>query len=976
MMTIEKSAAGARRGSVSAAVRRALSSAGTMSLALTVLAGAAAAQEQLEQGASQDDSIAVVTVTGTRIVRDGYEAPTPLTVMGVEELQAQAPVNIADVVNQMPSVAGSITPANSQTSISSGGAGINALNLRGLGSVRTLVLLNGQRSVGSALTGVVDVNNFPQQLIERVDVVTGGASSAYGSDAVSGVVNFVLDTDFTGFKTEVMGGITDEGDDDQYKVSAAFGTPFASDRGHLLFSGEYSSVAGVINNDRDWNQEGWKTINNPAYVVGNGEPERLVVNQVAPADATLGGIVTAGVLPGGRTGPTAARGTYFGPGGATADYQYGQYSAPFSVGGANWQDFNLDDFISLDPEQTRRNLFGRLSFELTDSIEIYGQALWAQNDIYVEAAPQFNIGNITIQRDNAFIPASVLAELEPTYTGFRLGTFHGDLPPIIGDNERTVTSYVLGLNGRFGDGWSWDLYYQMGTTDTRTAAPGAYNRANFSRAIDAVRDPAGNIVCRSTLQVDPADGCVAFNVMGIGVNSPEAIAYVLGAGGAWREEEFTQDVAAFSVQGEPFSSWAGPVSMATGVEWRQEEVSGVVDPDSLVNNWFVGNYLPTFGEYDVTEGFLETVVPLAADLPWAETLDLNGAVRLTDYSTSGSVETWKIGAIYSPIPDITFRATRSRDIRAPNLEELFQAGGANTNNVVDPFNGNQTVQYQGFRVGNPNLQPEEADTIGVGIVLQPSFAPGLSASVDYYEIDIGGAIGAVDPQEIVDRCFTGNQEYCDAITRGPGPGGVVQIQRIRIQPFNLVTRTARGIDVEASYRLPMTVWGGDLSFRALMTRYLENYENNGINAPTDSAGQNSSLGSNGPPDWLARVTAGYTNDRLSVSLSGRGISSGVYDNSFIECTSGCPISTTDNRTINNNHIDGAFYLDGSASYTFQDIGVFSDLELFLSIRNIFDKDPAVVAGGPGGTAFSSHPVNPTYYDYLGRTFRAGFRMSL
>jgi outer membrane receptor protein involved in Fe transport len=390
----------------------------------------------------------------------------------------------------------------------------------------------------------------------------------------------------------------------------------------------------------------------------------------------------------------------------------------------------------------------------------------------------------------------------------------------------------------------------------------------------------------------------------------------------------------------------------------------------MINGFFAGNYLPTDGSYHVAEGFLETVVPLAKDLPGAQKLDFNGAVRFTDYSTSGNVTTWKAGLVYSPIADVTFRATRSRDIRAPNLLELFQAGGANTNTVIDPFNNNTSIAYQGLAVGNLALQPEKADTTGLGIVYQPSWAPGLSGSVDYYNIDIKDAIGTIAAQDIVDRCFGGNQTYCAAITRDPAAGVITQI---RTSPFNLITQVARGLDIEASYRLPMPVWGGDLAIRALATHYLKNYSANGVNIPTDTVGQNIA---NGPPDWLGRLTVTYTNDPVTFSLIGRGVSSGVYDNSFIECTSGCPTSTVDHRTINDNHIDGAVYLDASLSYAFQSTGAFSKVEMFVAVTNVADTDPAVVAPGPSGVAYATQATNPSLYDNLGRTFRAGIRVKM
>lgn len=920
------------------------------------------------EGASQDNVLEIVQVTGTRVLRDGYEAPTPVTVVGIEQIQASSPANVADFVNELPALSGSISPQNSNASISSGGAGVNALNLRGLGSSRTLVLLDGQRSVGSTLTGSVDVNDFPQALISRVDVVTGGASAAYGSDALSGVVNFVLDKKFTGFKSEVDGGVTTHGDDRSWKMSLTKGSSFADGRGHFLLSGEFSDKEGIFGVPRDWANEGWFIINNPAYAAGNGLPERVLLPQVGLSNATFGGIITN----------TALRGTTFGAGGTPSQFNYGSLIRdPWMQGGA-WQSTQVNNYNTLDPEETRESIFTRASYDVTDNIEMFVQVSRSRTHAVGLSAHQYNLANLVVKADNAFLPDEVAAQAAALgITQFTMGKLHGDLPIRGTDNRRDVNRYIVGANGDFdlfGSGWNWDAYYQKGIATTSESVPQTTNNARFALATDAVRNPAtGAIACRSSI-ANPGNGCVPYNLFGIGVNSQAALDYVLGR--PHRNQEFTQDVTAASVSGEPFSLWAGPVSLAFGAEHRKEEVSGDVE-SQYRSGWFVGNFLPTFGEYKVTEGFVETVVPLAKDLPWTQSLEFNGAVRVTDYSTSGVVTTWKAGATWSPISDVMFRVTRSRDIRAPNLAELFQAGTANTNSVIDPFNNNQIVQYTGARTGNPDLVPEEADTTGFGVVLQPSFLPGFSASFDYFNIDIGNSIGSVDAQTIVDRCFEGTQSYCAAITRGTNANGANVITQIRLQPFNFVTQVSRGFDVEASYRLPLDTlissWGGDLSVRALATHYLKNFEDNGIDPATDSVGQN---GGSGPPEWRYRASIAYSNEPLTFTLTGRGVSSGVYDNTFIECDIDCPTSTVSHRTINDNRIEGAFYLDANLTYEFGRFANGLDMEVFLSVRNLTDKDPALVAQGPGGIAFLTQPANPTLYDTLGRVFRAGVRIKM
>jgi len=910
-----------------------------------------------------------VVVTGSRIARDGFEAPTPLTVIGEDQINAAAPENLADFVNELPSVVGSATPQNSNLSFSNGQAGINALNLRGLGTVRTLVLLDGRRSVPSAITGIVDVNDLPQGLVERVEVVTGGASAAYGSDAMTGVVNFVLNKNFTGLKSEVSAGRTTYGDDDNWKGSVTGGFAFADGRGHVLLNGEYTKREGIYGVPRDWNKRGWYIMNNPAYSASNTSvPERLVVRGASLSTATLGGIITN----------TALRGTTFGPDGSHRPFEYGSLVRDPWMQGGEWAGNQFNGYNTLDQEVERKGLFGRFSFEITDNFEVFAQASRNESETLSWQLQQFNIGNIAVRAGNPFIPADIAQQMaDQNITQFTLGTMNGDLPTIAFEGARQVTRYTAGFEGNFdlfGTEWNWDAYYQKGTTDSSETGYNISAKARFSNALDAITDPVSGLpACRSTVEVDPGNGCVPYNPMGLGVNSQAVLDYVLGS--PQRDQTFTQEVAAATLRGSPFELWAGPVSVAAGVERREEKVSGKADPTSLINGWFAGNYLPTFGKYHVAEAFFETVVPLAKGLPGAQALDLNAAIRRTDYSTSGLVSTWKLGATWQPIDDLRFRVTRSRDIRAPNLNELFAAGTANTNSVIDRFNNDQNVQYQGLSVGNLSLVPEKADTLGIGVILQPRFIEGFTASIDYYDVKISDAIGNVGAQTIVDRCFEGQQAFCAAITRGIGAGGTSVISQIRLSPFNFIDFKARGVDLETSYRFGLdrlvASWGGDLTLRALATRYIDNYQNTGVTTPVNSVGSNSG---NGPPKWMYRATLTYGNDPFTVTLTGRGFSSGTYLNNYIECSSGCPAASAEFPTIDDNSLPGAFYLDASFSYKLN-VGGF-DWEAFASVQNLLNKDPAMVAQGPAGLAYATTPTNPTLYDILGRVFRIGVRMRM
>nr|WP_315381254.1 TonB-dependent receptor [uncultured Sphingomonas sp.] len=950
-----------------------------------------------------------IVVTGSRIERDGYSAPTPVSVISSKEIQTEAPANIADLVNTLPAVRGSSTAGNSNGSLSNGLAGIASVNLRALGANRTLVLFDGQRSVASATSGVVDVNTFPQALIKRVEVVTGGASSAYGSDAVSGVVNFILDKEFKGVSGDYEYGITTYGDGPNHKVSLTAGTPFAGGKGHLLASGEYFKQYGIQSIDRDWNDAGFFQIDNPAYSAA-ACTDNNAATICYPARLIQGGIGTSQFTPGGLISTGPFRGTYFGTidpatgKATTGTLAFGQVNGQWMVGG----DYKLTreghlSSATLLPAETRGSGFGRASYAFSDAIELYAQVAYSRyqgqsyyqqtpsTGVTIQVAPSAANGGLV----NAYLPQSFLNQVSAynasvaaasRISTIAIGTSNAGIPPQGSDNTREVYRYVLGGSGKFVVGpidWAWSGYYQKGVTKTQELLTNAWNVTRLAQATDAVVAPAGNsagiaagtIVCRSTL-TSPSNGCVPINRIGVGGISQAALDYIFYDGQQpLRYQTLKQDVAALNFSTNNLVDlWAGPISLAFGGEWRREAVSGYVDPlfqPSLVNGvstptWIYGNYLPSFGHYTVKEAYAETLVPLFKGA------DFNGALRVTDYSTSGSVTTWKAGATWQPIPDIKLRATYSRDIRAPNLGELFAAATGRTNTVNVPLaNGAQrTDQFLEATIGNPALNPEIAKTLGVGAVFTPSFVPGLAASVDFYRIKLGGAINTITAQTLVTQCYEqANAAACAAITTTGGRGATgagLAITNIELKPTNFVSILSKGIDFELSYR--RNVGAGKMTLRALVTRNLSLYTNNGIDVPTEAAGQNSgSL-----PDWSYRFSAGYDVDRWTFQLVGRGVSSGVYDNSYVVCSTDCPVSTVANRTVNTNHIAGAIYFDLQANREFAVGRV--NFQGFLSIRNLFDADPVLVGNGPTGNNTPAYPqTNRALYDVLGRVYRLGVR---
>ncbi len=939
---------------------------------------APAASSQAAQAAPVEE----IVVTGSRIIREGYEAPTPLTVVGAEALASRPDANLVDFLNSMPAVSGSNLPSSGQNLVNTGTVGLQILGLRSLGTARALVLLDGQRVVSSSVTGAIDVGTFPQQLVQRVDMITGGASAVYGSDAVSGVVNFILDRKFTGVKGEISGGLTNYGDGKNYKVDMSAGFGFADDRGHVLLSGEQLFNKGIQKSgDRDWNKRGVMYITNPTYSATNGQPQYLLLDQVAVANATLGGVIVSGPL----------KGTAFGSGGTPYKYQYGPLVSGNFMQGGDWAANNVQPNYDLDPVQSRQNVFTRVSYDVTDNLNMFIQYSWSQMTDRNDMNTNFILGGATgptIKIDNAYLPDSVRAAMTANgLTTFQFGTLSADFKTSFGDDDLRVTNSIhAGVEGNFeamDTTWRWSTYYAYGATKGGMHNPGGVQKSRFALAIDAVVNPAnGQIVCRSTL-TNPTNGCKPWNALGIGVNTGNDAAYnwMNNNGiGSFQHILNEETVYSASITGEPFSVPAGPVSVAVNLEHRLDSQASAADQYSTIFDHYVGNYGTVNGSQSVTEGSLETVIPLAKNESWAKSWDFTAAVRFTGYSLAGYVTTYKFGTTYAPIDDLKFRITRSRDIRAPTLYELFLTPQITLGSIfLDRFRSNETTPgtMGTATVGNPNLVPEKGDTTGIGVVFSPTFIDGFTASVDFWDVAISGALQAFGGQQIIDTCFDGTHpELCGNITRD----STGRISQINVFSINLASQNVRGLDLEASYRIPMSKvvddWRGDLSLHGLMTFYLRDRINNTFIPTYDRVGQNGySLGEGFPPNWKFDVTATYALDPVVVSVTGRGVSSGKFDSTYIECTSGCPTSTATRPTINNNFLGGRFYMDANVTYKMT-FGETTSGEFFISAKNLLNTDPPLSGRGLGNQFFISIGSSPTLYDQFGTVYRAGLRFKM
>jgi iron complex outermembrane recepter protein len=875
-----------------------------------------------------------LVVTGTRVQRAGYTAPTPTTVVDMAQIQTFAPSNVADYLNQLPQLLGSSSP-HSQGIGSSNTTGANILNLRSLGPLRTLVMLDGHRLAPSVITGSIDTNLVPQGLIQRVDIVTGGASASWGSDAVAGVVNFVLDRKFTGLKMELQGGVSQYGDGANVTGSLTWGKTFAEGRGHILVNAEYDNVgAGDAARSRPW-YKGYKIVNNPAYTATNGQAPTIVMAGVGSALGMPGGLITSGPL----------KGTEFvGNGGTPMAANLGYTSGSLAVGG--------DDLGAVAPLQqavVNINAFTRAAFDLTDNITAYAEFIYGRSVTHSISVPYLQLGTLTISSQNAYLDPVTLARMQQAnVTSFGYGTTNQS----IGYSQYTLRKELkqgsLGLEGHFGKGWSWDLSYQHGATNFLQQAANDPIAANYKLAIDAVTSPGGQIVCRSTL-TNPGNGCVPLNVFGTGALTAAQRAYLTGVSS--QPILFLEDDASAALHGEPFSTWAGPVSIATGAEYRSEHFDATSDAMSQALSFYLGNYQPSHGSYNVKEAFFETVLPLLRDAPLVKAFDFSGAVRLTDYSNSGTVATWKAGGTWDVVAGLRLRGVRSRDIRAPNSAELFRASAYSQSYVVDPTN-NSTVSAQTVTQGNTALKPEISNTLSLGAVLTPTWLRGFSASVDYYDIKITDAITTPTATQVLTQCYAGVSVLCGDIIRN-SQGTITQVI---VQATNVQSELERGVDFEASYRWNLAdrfpSLGGALTLRGLAS-YIATRRVSAFGSVYEYAGTDADA--TAVPHWRGTATADYANDRFNAALTSRFIGGGVY---------------TKIPPLVAGSIPSIVYFDLNLAYKF---GPQRNLQLFFMVQNLLDQDPPVSPPPSATTNLISVGANGFLYDLLGRQFRFGAR---
>ena len=932
-----------------------------------------------QQPQSDQSSLSEVVVSGTRLATNGAESPTPVLQATMTDLQLAAPSNLADGLNQLPQFLDSNSPTRYTNNGNNSVAG-NFLNLRGVGAMRSLVLLDGQRVVPTTAgdstqvwVGSVDADTLPQLLIKRVDIVTAGASAAYGSDALSGVVNFILDKNFNGLKGVAQGGESTHGDDGSYRVGSAFGTGFARENGHFEFSIERFHSNGIP--DRSARPAG-----RPVYIsAGAGTP----ADPIHTVSGARFSIMTDGGFA--MSGPFA--GQQFLPDGELAPFNAGvplTSTGPYQIGGDGAYIHQQSLVEALQTTQA----FARLSYQITDRLNTYAQASYSDNRNSYNNLTSFSFpGMLTIFSGNAFLAPGEQQQLTATNTdSFGLARFYPEVGPMSITSSVRTLSATTGLEADLGRGWSLDAHYTYGRSNFDSVGNNFFDTQRFYAAVDAVRDPAGNIVCRVAL-TNPGlyAGCVPFDALGEGAASTAAVAYVTGQSiYAIRNE--MNDIA-LNITGAPVSLWAGPVAFASGIELRDQsllQTSNSGSPadrtglrgDGQSGEFFIGNAGTADGSESTKEVYAETDVPLLAHAPLVRALNLNGAVRYADYSISGHAVTWKAGLVYQPYSDLRLRVTRSSDFRAPSLYDLFAGSLTNPTILDDPHTGVSAI-LPGVKGGNRNLLPESGNTFTAGFVYQPQWLQGFSGSIDYYHLRITNLITTLGADRIALLCEQagGTGPYCELVHR-PLPWSDTSAGNfptsVSTPSVNAAFASVRGVDFDFNYR--RSVPRGMLLARAVAS-YLASFEDQDYpGGPIlESAGliTHASDDALSHPRWHGALSLTYNAGAFTAFVQEQFIGTGDRGNTSLGIFSpGQDGQGGGGQVYAEPKVPAVFYTDLTLSY---DIAVASgQMSFFTTVNNLFDKQPPIIPRA--SLPQLDYPTIPYVYDVIGRYITAGVRV--
>lgn len=886
-----------------------------------------------------------IVVTGSRLASPALSQAAPLTVVSATDIAQTGKVAIEDILNDYPQ----LVPYTSGASNNPGGGEAN-IDLRGIGPERTLILVNSRRWIPADTSQVVDVNTIPAPLLERVDIVTGGRSAVYGSDAIAGVVNFVTKQDFEGVQGNASYRINEAGDGGTSEVSLLLGHNFADGRANVTLYGDYTRRKSVLQADRSYTKETY---------TDDGE-----------GGLTAGG---SGTIPAGR-------------------FSINGTSYKFTDGGG-YSNYTSSDAYNYAPENylqvplKRKMLYGQAHFDANDHLKFYAEGAYVNSRVKNQLAPTPFTGTVTVQTDSPYLSSATQALLAGTdtdgdgYTSlslYRRMTEVGDR--ISSDNIHSWRA-LGGVKGQITGDWDYDAYFSYAHTRFVETQYGNISRSRLLQALDTTYDSSGNLVC-----VDQSNGCVPANVFGSDTLSAAAVKFISVT--TRNQSDVTEEVADASITNDRLFDlgWGGgSAGLAFGFEWRREH--GSYDPDAELSSGDVVGFNASDavgGGYNVKEEFVEMDVPLLGDKPFIHKLGLTGAFRHSDYSSNaGSVNTFSVGGVYAPIRDVTLRAQYSTAVRNPTIYDLYAGASQGYYSATDPcttaaattnsslaaqceatgvpadllgtaYDGGN-AQIEGYSGGNSTLKAEKSKTWTIGAVLQPRFLPRFSLTVDYYRIKVNNYITTIGVTNLLRACYGDasngytpyDTSYCSALSRGSDY--VITATNTLENSGGLKTR---GIDFEARYDQPlgfglMGAEESSLNFRLSGTRLMTYAFNPLVSVPdlvVNCVGKFGLTCGNPYAKWRLTGKVTWNTGPMSLALTWRHLSP-VHDDD----------DTTDYSV---ERIPAYNYFDMSASFN-----VMKTFTWTLGINNIADKKPPIL-----GDNQEQANTYPSTYDVYGRAF--------
>ncbi|MEG3086998.1 TonB-dependent receptor [Sphingomonas sp. PB4P5] len=886
-----------------------------------------------------------IVVTGSRLGGLQLQQSSPIAVVTAKEIALSGQVNVENILKDLPQLVPSSTGASNNP-----GGGVATADLRGLGANRTLVLVDGRRYVSYDSNQIVDLNTIPAGLIQRVDIVSGGRSAVYGSDAIAGVVNFVMKKDFSGVEANANYRINEAGDGGTFNGNVLIGGNFADGRGNATLYLDYTKRDGILQSARDYSSQAQVDDGEGGLINGGSgsiEGTRFTINKVARKFETDGG--------------------------------YSAYDAATDA-------YNYAPYNYLQVPQKRFLMSAQTHYEVSPAFNVYAEGQLINNRVDNKLAPTPYTGSVQLDADSSFLSASSQAMLQSLDTdgdGYVTSTIARRLTEV-GDRVSSIdnTAYraVLGADGDIGGGWNYDAYYSYSKTRSVETQTGNVSNSRVLQALKTTYDANGNLVCSDT-----SNGCVPLNIFGAGNISAAAAAFITIP--VQNTSSITEQVASASISNKNlFDLGAGPAGVVFGTEYRKE--FGSYNPDYALSSGDVVGFNAgegLSGGYDVKEAYTEVAVPLLADLPFVHRLEVNGAYRYSYYSTAAkSVNTYSGGAMWSPIRDLSFRGQYSRAVRAPTVADLYSGSAQDFPAATDPCataaaltNANLSAscvasglsvgdlgqdyyggssQIQSITGGNSNLREETSDTYSVGVVLQPSFVPGFSLTVDYYKIKIANYISSAGTQNLITACYgdAGNNytaydsSYCALLPRDANSGAITDAVNTLSNTGGVKTR---GVDFEARYAttLGFGAFGTDssrLDLRVSGTRLIDFNFNPVAAIPgltIDCAGKFGLSCGNPYSKWRLSARTTYETGPLTVSLLYRYLS---------------PVDDDSASTYSVEHIKAYNYFDLTTAFAVKPGFTWS-----VGVNNLFNKQPPIL-----GDNQEQANTYPSTYDPYGRAF--------